>query len=383
MPTLRNNIGRLIGNKEFNISKANASLWLDKFIFDSTKDGKSSRSRNETAKAELVEKVTSIKESSIYKNYFYQTWKKQLDNFSAKYRYAKVKNRLAINLGSETVLETNIALHRVFGVPFIAGSSLKGMTAAFIRQYGGTDWQKNKDFYITVFGDENNAGFITFYDALYVPKTGYDRKPLYADVMTPHHQEYYGGGNAPPADWDNPNPVPFISATGEYLIALSAPTGCGDWLELGFDVLGFALAVEGIGAKTSSGYGRMWLENETRQPNDGEDRKYGDKYEIEVSVQTSSSANSAEQSTPISQSDIIAEGFIRRINALRNTDVAGQIPVVAQDCLKIEDKTAKKQVAQAIITKVDEVGRTKKSMGKPWYQKIASLGEGAEWIIKE
>lgn len=391
MFTRRKDVQDVIG-RGFRPSSPNAGLWLDKYTYNSRKEGKSEASasddskKEETAKTELVRRVTSIAEPSIYKDYFQHTWKQQLNNFGAKYRYAKVKNRLAINLGSESVLETNIALHRVFGVPLIAGSSLKGMTAAFIRQYG--DWKKDGDFYITVFGNENNAGFITFYDALYIPETGFGGKPLYADVMTTHHQNYYGEKKEnnqilPPADWDNPNPVPFISATGEYLIALSAPEGCEDWLELTFDILGFALATEGIGAKTSSGYGRMRLENETRLPTDGETRKYGDRYEIEVSAQTDSPANEAKQPSPSSRSETIAAEFIRRINALRTNDVAGQIPIVAQECLKIEDETAKKQIAKAIIAKVDEAGRTKKSMEKPWYQKIAELGEGAEWVIAQ
>ena len=284
------------------LSKANASLWLDKFIFDSRKPdpkkpetknyGKSSCSDDETAKAEIVREVTQkIIEPSIYNDYFHKVWKPSLTSFGATYREAKVKNRLAINLGSESVLETNISLHRVFGVPFIAGSSLKGMTAAFIRQYGGWKNDKDKDeynYYITVFGNENNAGFITFYDALYVPESGFNKKLLYADVMTTHHQDYYGEKKEnnqmlPPADWDSPNPVPFISATGEYLIALSAPEGCEKWLELTFDILGFALATEGIGAKTSSGYGRMKLQDEKGN--------YTLKYDTKVSSQSTSNAN--------------------------------------------------------------------------------------------
>src|SRR2546423_8198515 len=163
MTTLRKDLQNLVGD-DFDLPNANASLWLDKFIFDSQKDEKSSWSQDETAKAAIVREVTQkIIEPPIYKTYFEKIWQSHLHQFGAKCRKAKVKNRLAINLGSESVLETNISLHRIFGVPFIPGSSLKGMTAAFIRQY--SEWKKDNDFYITVFGDESSTGFITFYDA--------------------------------------------------------------------------------------------------------------------------------------------------------------------------------------------------------------------------
>lgn len=227
----------------------NLGLWLDKFIVDHDK--------NSQSKSKLVGEITAfteLREDWIYTTYFENVWKSNLQNFGAKCRNAKVKNRLAINLGSESVLETSIALHRVFGVPFIPGSALKGAVSHFLHQYGGADWKIGSENHTVVFGNQENAGFVTFYDALYVPGSGFNGKPLYSDVMTTHHSEYYSGKKVPPADWDSPNPVPFISATGEFLIALSGPP---DWVDLTFTILEYALQTEGIGAKTSSGYGRM------------------------------------------------------------------------------------------------------------------------------
>ena len=121
-------------------------------------------------------------------------------------------------------------------------------------------WREVAPAYKVVFGETDDAGYVTFHDALYAPASGHKGQPLHADIMTVHHKEYYGSGNNPPADWDEPNPVPFPSATGKYLIALSAPKGCEEWRQAAFDILKLALAEEGVGAKTSSGYGRMKLE---------------------------------------------------------------------------------------------------------------------------
>ncbi len=173
---------------------------------------------------------------------------------------AKVEGRLAIGLGDDGVLETSITLHHTYGVPYLRGSALKGLAAAFARNRIGGMWAKNSPAYKAVFGETDDAGYVTFHDALYVPGSGHNRQALYADIMTVHHKDYYGSGNKPPADWDEPTPVPFLSATGEYLIALSAPENCEEWLKAAFGILKLALAEEGIGAKTSSGYGRMKLE---------------------------------------------------------------------------------------------------------------------------
>ena len=74
-------------------------------------------------------------------------------------------------------------------------------------------------------------------------------------MITVHHPDYYQGDQAP-ADWDNPTPVPFLSATGVYLLALA---GDPQWVEAAYKILALALCEEGVGAKTSSGYGRMTI----------------------------------------------------------------------------------------------------------------------------
>ena len=208
-----------------------------------------------------------IPTSKEYEN-FYKRWKQLLDaKCPLPPKEAEIQRRLAIGLGAESVLETSITLHRTYGTPYIPGSALKGLAAHYARNYlKGDKWDKDKEAYITLFGDTDSAGYITFYDALYVPKTGYKKngKPqaLWPDIITVHHPEYYQGKDSPPADWDNPTPIPFLSATGKYLIALSGPK---EWVKTAFKILALALKELGIGAKTSSGYGRMLLGEESQK----------------------------------------------------------------------------------------------------------------------
>ena len=239
--------------KSDSIKTANAGLWLNKFLGEPN-------AKETDIKRKLVEGAIRQKTGSdgkdLYKEFFAR-WEKLLTDCGAKTRQARVRGRLIVGLGSESVLETSIALHHTYGVPCIPGSALKGLARHFADAKRVEGW--NDGHTKIVFGNDKKsddavAGYITFFDALYVPNSGEKDQALHADVMTVHHSDYYMRGNVAPADWDDPSPVPFISATGTYLLALAGPE---DWINPTFRLLELALDEEGIGAKTSSGYGRM------------------------------------------------------------------------------------------------------------------------------
>lgn len=238
-----------------------AGLWLDKFSTSHQRDDAGSKQR-------IVAEAAQIPIPPTYRP-FYERWRRTLERSGAQVRYASVVGRMIVGLGAESVLETAVTLHRTYGVPYIPGSALKGLAAAYARQRLDSTWQKPKtptnprasnaplSPYEVLFGTPGSAGYVSFYDALYVPGSGIQRRPLYPDVLTVHHQEYYGGKtDVAPADWDSPIPVPFVSATGTYLIGVA---GSPAWVARAFEILGLALRERGIGAKTSSGYGRMEL----------------------------------------------------------------------------------------------------------------------------
>ena len=240
----------------------NAGLWLDKYIKNQSQDDTESRSG-------LVREVSSLAIPDAYKQ-FYKRWEQGIIDIDARKRIAKANGRIVIGLGDESVLETSIALHHTYGVPYIPGSALKGLAASYARQrLAPQDWGKESDAYKLIFGDTSEAGCITFFDALLHIDPQKTAKPvLYQDIITVHHPDYYrrttkdASNDAAPADWDSPTPIPFLSATGEYLIALGAPDDLErrqTWLNKTFSILRYALQEMGIGAKTSSGYGRMDL----------------------------------------------------------------------------------------------------------------------------
>jgi CRISPR-associated protein Cmr6 len=243
--------------------ETNAGLWFDKYITKQDREDTESRRC-------LIEEVCALPIPTAYRSYFERWQQALIDEYGAQTRRAQVKGRMIVGLGSESVLETSISLHRTYGVPYIPGSALKGLAANYARLRLGEGWQKGGKYYKVVFGNTDDAGYITFFDALYVPDPGPEKKALYPDVITVHHQSYYQGANDAPADTDNPTPVPFLSATGIYLIALAAPDlqHPDRWLAATFKIVEEAFKTFGVGAKTSSGYGRLELkiDNKDRPP---------------------------------------------------------------------------------------------------------------------
>ena len=320
-------------------------LWLDKYM-----------SNHKTGSGqELVAQTAKIQVPEAYRS-FYDRWKAALaQNAAIVTKTASVRGRLSIGLGGESVLETAITLHRTYGVPYIPGSALKGLAASYARnKLDPATWGIHSNAYTTMFGSTDSAGYLTFFDALYVPGTGHENKPLWPDVITVHHPAYYQG-DAAPADWDSPTPISFLSATGDYLLAIG---GDPDWIDKAFGILAFALAEEGIGAKTSSGYGRMSIAGMT-------------------DVAPLNPANGQPPSTD--PKDAVVEQYMLAIDQMAIKDVASKLPAVAQRWHEEELSSANKLlVARAILEKVEAAGRAKQSRGKPWFEELWRYVEKAE-----
>lgn len=303
-------------------------LWLDKYLTD----------QGDETRQKLVKEVSDFAEerkretATPYKEFF-NRWRTTLSAagvLDSQMRVASAQGRLSVGLGSESVLETSITLHRTYGVPYIPGSALKGLAAHYAHKHLGSDWHKGTDVHTIMFGNSKSAGYLTFFDALYIPNSAFKQRSLWPDIITVHHPNYYQGNEAP-ADWDSPIPVPFLSATGKYLVVIGGDTR---WTDKAFEILNLALREEGIGAKTSSGYGRMHFD--------------------------------AEQA--------LAQALQERLDQMPIPKVASEINAVYQQWKTIEiSEEARRLIAQAILDKVKAAGRTKHSEGKTWYLELQSF----------
>lgn len=237
-------------------ASTHAGLWLETGLRDVSEKGSARQDH-------LVTVLQTVKAPEGYGRFF-KRWKSGLETLKPCTRMveAKVLGRMVVGLGAESVLETSIALHRTYGVPYIPGSALKGLAAAAAHKFLENDkWKKPSadkeigESHRVMFGDTESSGYVTFHDALWIPEGDGRSLPLDLDVMTVHHPDYYQGKeNAPPADWDSPTPVAFVSAQGKYLLAVTGPE---EWVGAALEILAEALERDGIGAKTAAGYGRM------------------------------------------------------------------------------------------------------------------------------
>lgn len=187
----------------------------------------------------------------------------------ASEQFMSVQGRLVVGLGGESVLETGLTLHHTYGTPVIPGTALKGLAAHYCDSVWGAARSEFKRetgaHYLTLFGTTEDSGHIIFHDAWITPANlGASNQGLVMDVMTPHHSEYYmaepNDNEKAPTDFDDPNPVAFLSVTGEFRFAVSCDADSEEgkkWANLAMTLLTEVLMSWGVGAKTSSGYGRF------------------------------------------------------------------------------------------------------------------------------
>lgn len=189
--------------------------------------------------------------------------------------YMKTDWRFVSGLGSGHPYETGFIWHRTLGVPYLPGSSVKGMIRAWSEQWCDED-ECNTDAARRLFGSKsikdtpNNdkAGTLIVFDALPVrPPT------LELDILNPHYQPYYdSNGDKPPADYYNPVPVFFLTVAPDqpFRFCLAPRPGAGTEdsdadVQEGIQLLQQALETLGAGGKTAVGYGTFKKDPEERK----------------------------------------------------------------------------------------------------------------------
>jgi len=164
--------------------------------------------------------------------------------------------RMNVGLGGESVYETGMTLHHIYGFPYIPATAIKGIAHHYATE------NKHKDI-DAIFGvDEKEAsdkqakrGKIIFFDAF---PTG--EITLSPDIMNNHYPDYYDGGKKPPADWQSPRPIFFLTVkktSFKFVLGMKPKDYDKDLLDKAIELLKNALEQKGIGAKTAVGYGYM------------------------------------------------------------------------------------------------------------------------------
>ncbi|MBS1553116.1 MAG: type III-B CRISPR module RAMP protein Cmr6 [Bacteroidetes bacterium] len=190
--------------------------------------------------------------------------------------------RLAIGLGTESVFETSMTLHPIYGIPYIPGQAVKGITRSWIvNEYfkqKEEDAVADSETFCKLFGcpkmaDKNrksklgkdHQGCVVFFDAFPTSTPN-----LKVDVMNPHYGPYYAAtDNTPPADYYNPVPIYFLTVeetSFQFIIGVKEKNNITEKdfdgngkddtiLNIAEKYLKEALQNQGIGAKSAVGYG--------------------------------------------------------------------------------------------------------------------------------
>lgn len=253
-------------------------------------------------RAGWLSELAAVRISADYCRAFAR-WRSSFQPPGDRTREVVLASRLLVGHGNVSGMDIGLTVHRTWGVAVIPGSALKGLLAHYVdavygpekldpfpwqqpanarerARYQGLIWRGRRiqrgpgEVYRALLGapdaDDDRtmrdhgieagatAGLVAFHDALYVPGSAPEDRPFAVDVLTVHQKAYYDapGGNSWPNDYDDPNPVAFLTVRPcvRMLVALSGPP---DWTELAERLLIDALREWGVGGKTSSGYGRL------------------------------------------------------------------------------------------------------------------------------
>lgn len=187
---------------------------------------------------------------------FYRRWLAMTTAMQAQHFSAAIDWRMVIGLGGETVLETDLTLHHLYGIPYIPGSAIKGLTRSYvtgeIEGYKSDKIENDNEEIKRIFGSQERAGRVIFFDAMPI-----DGKVAFAlDIMNPHYPDYYAG-NKPPTNDQSPVPITFLTVADTSFMFALAPRHPDyiDDMKVAQVWLKKALEEYGIGGKTSAGYG--------------------------------------------------------------------------------------------------------------------------------
>lgn len=174
-----------------------------------------------------------------------------------------------------------MTLHHIYGIPYIPGSAIKGVTRHWAVLKFAEEMSKSENIkfekaiekvskalengekldlkiedlefnqLIEIFGTQKQQGKVIFFDAYPVGEI-----KLKIDIMNPHYPKYYSEGQ-PPADWQNPVPIKFLTIENTkfsfYLASKTEDDPNKNLLNIAEKLLLEALKDYGIGAKTSLG----------------------------------------------------------------------------------------------------------------------------------
>ncbi|WP_082987748.1 type III-B CRISPR module RAMP protein Cmr6 [Faucicola atlantae] len=353
-------------------------------------------------KKALVQKISHVQADDLYLLAF-KRWLAHSYETSENTHFAsisaKVDGRLMTGLPLGGTLETGVTTHHTYGMPMIAGSSVKGA----VRSYAEFLFAKRKDGEIeysiikdakgneiktyqfdndkqaildVLFGsddDENpNAGYLIWHDAWWIPPVtsdaklsmGEQNKPFAEEVVTVHHQAYYSGKLDDALDIENPIPNQQLAVQGGFYFVIE---GVYAWVQYAKKLLEQTLQQQGVGAKSGAGYGYFVIDEKlTEQHRDTIQKSKDDLLDAELTDE-----------------ERTINDFVKHLNGLTiawkgKPNQSCGFNEFYEKIIQWEDKAMLKK-AYEILTEQGEIWQGKAlSKSKAWKPKLQSLREKFE-----
>lgn len=179
----------------------------------------------------------------------------------------------ATGLGLEHPIENGFAFLSPYGLPYLAGSGIKGVLRRAAEELE-SEGELPAGTVPTLFGPENirepedaRRGTLACWDVFPMPPSG----EMAVEIMTPHFNHYFQPEKgkeqfATPHDAGKPNPIPFLAMPAEarFRFVVTCEPGLlpdtmprGEWNTVLEKIFVHAFDWLGFGAKTAVGYGAM------------------------------------------------------------------------------------------------------------------------------
>ena len=277
--------------------EGNCGLWFERF-YDRYNDDFSETKDVDTAFSEWLKNFDHLSGDSELLDSAIQRQSQLVSTLGGRSALYKTDWHFVTGMGNPHPLENGFNWHPVLGVPYLSGSSIKGLVRAWVESWAfegdelegseleeadydklaDTDPRKTKfkqllDWFGSTgkkAGAKTDTGKVIFFDAI-------PFKPvrLTSDIITPHMDKWYADGGeiesvdeepeAVPADWHSPKPIYFLAAKEPVFLFSFAVRNELFSDEIDLDVVAKCLedALEwlGAGAKTSVGYGQFYRDD--------------------------------------------------------------------------------------------------------------------------
>ncbi len=214
---------------------------------------------------------------------------------------ATLGGRLMINLAGGVIENAGMSLDRSFGLPFVPGSAIKGITRAQalwdIRSAPETEKRRLLLLALLIFGYGKHDLTGDFAQAVskttalslgkeidaeefkgcicFLPAYPTTTPTLVVDMVNPHYPDYYGGRAPSAEDTEKPIPnyFPAVEAGSTFGFAVLlnrvpavTSVSADDLLQQARLWLERAITRKGVGAKTAAGYGWFELRRTATRP---------------------------------------------------------------------------------------------------------------------